>query len=213
MPVPSEPDPVRPEEGSLADAAFARLSRAIIDGTLREGEILHDRDIATWLGISRTPIRDAVMRLTLLGLLETSPSRYTRVTEVDDDLVRDTLEYTGHQASLALRLAIPRMTDEQIAEACGLLDAVIDANDAGDVERLYTGSRRFVGFVARCSGNRVFLRIMRETGVTMERNLRTVRPLIGTSAERSEWYRQLRSALLERDGEYAEHIYRKQHHL
>ena len=67
----------------LRDQAYAQLRDAILDGTLEPGEHLRDAAIADWLGLSRTPIREALARLEEYGLVETSPNRYTRVAPLN----------------------------------------------------------------------------------------------------------------------------------
>ena len=211
MPVPDEPAPIEPDEGRLADAVLERLTAAILDGTLQAGETLRDSDLQRWLGVSRTPIRDALTRLQTVGLIETSPSRYTRVTSVDSALARETLEYTGYQAGIAVRMAVPRLDDEQLAAAVALVDDMIDANTAGDAKRLYRAAREFVLYLTQLSQNRVLMRVMREAGATMERNLREARPLVGDAGSRHEWYLKLREAIALRDGDAAETAFRRQH--
>jgi DNA-binding GntR family transcriptional regulator len=56
---------------------------AIMNGTLEPGERLNDDELVKWLGVSRTPIREAIARLSGWGLVEMEPNRYTRVAEVD----------------------------------------------------------------------------------------------------------------------------------
>jgi DNA-binding GntR family transcriptional regulator len=213
VPVPETPQPIIGHGGLLSEEVFDRLGRAIIDGALQPGENLRDADIAKWLGVSRTPVREALKRLAQLGLVEAEPSRYTRVTEVDEALVRQTLEYTGYQAGLALRLAVPRMADDDVETACEMLDAMIKASNASDAAALYATSHAFVAFATQRTGNPVFVAIMQETGLMVERNLRAVRPMLGEAQSRSEWYRTMQCAIRERDADYAEFCFRKQHEL
>ena len=78
MPVPEHRATV--ERHLLRDTAYSRLCDAIVAGTLMPGEQLHDGELCSWLGLSRTPVRDALSRLEDEGLVETAPQRYTRVT-------------------------------------------------------------------------------------------------------------------------------------
>ncbi|WP_419817739.1 GntR family transcriptional regulator [Glaciibacter flavus] len=213
MPLERGGEQVTPERASLSDLVFSRLSGAIIDGTLAEGEVIRDAEVAGWLGVSRTPVREAIARLSLLGLVESEPSRYTRVTRISDELVAQTLEFTGYQASLAVRLAVMRMSDDEAVEAVALVDAMILTSDRDDSDGLYAASRSFVGYVTARSGNAVFSAMIREAGLVMERNLRSTRPVLGDQAERGEWYRQFREAICERDADYAEYCFRRIHHL
>ena len=61
MPVPASAAPVRTT--LLRDTVHVRLRDAIVDGTLAPGEVVRDTDLATWLGVSRTPVREALLRL------------------------------------------------------------------------------------------------------------------------------------------------------
>lgn len=213
MPVPVVPDPVEEQSRSLGDAVFDRLSRAIIDGTLKEGEQLRDKHLQLWLGVSRTPIRDALARLATLGMIEMLPSRYTRVTTVDAALVRETLEYTGYQSGIALRMAIPRMDEQATEHAIALVDAMIEASQANDLPGLYVATREFMRHITAHTGNRVFIRAMHEAGAALERNLRHHRPVLQMTSARTEWYQKLRAAIAEGDADYAEVALRHQHKL
>ncbi len=63
----------------MREEAYRELRRLIVEGDLAPGERLRDKHIAAWLGVSRTPIREALTRLTDEGLVEMEPNRYTRV--------------------------------------------------------------------------------------------------------------------------------------
>lgn len=65
----------------LSEDVRRRLLVAILDGTLSAGERLHDEQLIGWLGVSRTPIRTALERLSEIGLVEMEPNRFTRVSE------------------------------------------------------------------------------------------------------------------------------------
>ncbi|MEU3608415.1 GntR family transcriptional regulator, partial [Streptomyces sp. NPDC035033] len=64
----------------LRDRAYESLREAIVRGDLAPGALLKDADLADRLGLSRAPVRDALARLTVEGLVETKPQSYTRVT-------------------------------------------------------------------------------------------------------------------------------------
>jgi DNA-binding GntR family transcriptional regulator len=142
MPVPAP----RPGEASgrtlLRDAAYVRLRDAILDGTLAPGEQLRDADLVAWLGLSRTPIREALARLEQQGLVESAPNRWTRVAPIDRDDVRDAFEVVaalhGLAAELALsdigqhELRVMRAANRDFATALrhGDVDEAIEADDA-----------------------------------------------------------------------------------
>ena len=78
MPIPAEAAAL--SRSLLRDDVYVRLRDAIVDGTFTPGEQLRDGDLAQWLGVSRTPVREALQRLERAGLVEVSPHRYTRVS-------------------------------------------------------------------------------------------------------------------------------------
>ena len=67
------------ERDLLRDRAYAAIRDAIVDGTLAPGERLRDAELCKWLGLSRTPVREALGRLEQDGLVESAPQRYTQV--------------------------------------------------------------------------------------------------------------------------------------
>ena len=75
MPIPSS----SPFKGRtlLRDDVYRQLREAIVDGTLAPGESLRDGEIAEWLGVSRTPVREALLRLAESGLVVARPGRST----------------------------------------------------------------------------------------------------------------------------------------
>ena len=74
---------------------YARLGEAILDGSLAPGERLRDHELAERLGVSRTPVREALQRLERTGLVEVAPNRYTRVTTPNDKVQADVFEFVG----------------------------------------------------------------------------------------------------------------------
>src|SRR3954470_15525660 len=81
MPVPAAKAAL--ERDLLRDRAYTTIRDAIVDGTLQPGERLRDQELTAWLGLSRTPVRDALSRLEQDGLVKTEPQRFTRVAPLD----------------------------------------------------------------------------------------------------------------------------------
>ena len=95
----------------LRDVVFNTLRQAILKGELKPGERLMEIALADKLGVSRTPIREALRKLELEGLVLMIPRRGAQVADLNDVLeVRIALE------NLAIEKACKRMTDEQIGK-------------------------------------------------------------------------------------------------
>lgn len=105
--MPSVLDP--PPRALLRDQVYERLLQAVVDGTLEPGERLAEPALVAWLETSRTPIRSALDRLVVLGLVEVSPQRGTRVTHVDLDEVADCLEAAGALLRAVVGEAVRRL--------------------------------------------------------------------------------------------------------
>src|SRR4051794_28624464 len=71
------------ERRSLADTTYDQLLQLIVSGHLQPGERIRDQLLAAELGVSRTPVREALRRLVDDGLVETEPHASTRVTRVE----------------------------------------------------------------------------------------------------------------------------------
>jgi DNA-binding GntR family transcriptional regulator len=124
------------EEGSLvrnASVAATELIRsAIVDGRLHPGQRLKEEELARELGISRTPVREALLMLQAEGLVDASPNRGAKVrthTAGDlDDLYQLRALLEGHAA----RRAAGRLTDEALAslhESCRRFEALLDTHE------------------------------------------------------------------------------------
>ncbi|GIE31720.1 GntR family transcriptional regulator [Actinoplanes italicus] len=118
----------------LRDAAYGRLRGAIIDGTLPPGSALRPDDLASRLGLSKAPIRDAIARLTSEGLVETKPQSYTRVTEVVAKDVEDAAAVLGAMHALAVRHVAETLTADLLESMRLANTRFAEAVAAGDVE-------------------------------------------------------------------------------
>ncbi|KZB84263.1 GntR family transcriptional regulator [Amycolatopsis regifaucium] len=126
----------------LRDEAYENIRRAIIDGTLPPGTNLRDGDLAEQLGLSRAPVRQALLRLIEDGLVESKPQSYTRVAGFVPDDVRDALQLVRALHEFAVRVGAPRMGAAEVeamraanarfaeAIAAGDIGAAIAADDA-----------------------------------------------------------------------------------
>jgi DNA-binding GntR family transcriptional regulator len=109
------------------DLAYNALAERIIDGTYVPGTRLGEVELAEGLGISRTPIREAVRRLEARGLVETLPNRGARVRVWTPEQVVDILELRALLEGRAARRAASKATPDDIATLSGLCDLMESA--------------------------------------------------------------------------------------
>ncbi len=100
----------------LRDVVFKTLREAILKGDLAPGERLMEIKLANQLGVSRTPIREAIRKLELEGLVVMVPRKGAEVAKITEKDLRDVLEVRASLEELAISLACERITDEKIAE-------------------------------------------------------------------------------------------------
>ena len=98
----------------LRDVVFQTLRQAILKGELKPGERLMEIQLANKLGVSRTPIREAIRKLELEGLVLMIPRRGAEVAEITEKSLRDVLEVRSALEDLAVELACERINEEQI---------------------------------------------------------------------------------------------------
>ncbi|WP_421733920.1 GntR family transcriptional regulator [Cellulomonas sp.] len=132
MPIPQDAPAV--DRTLLRDDVYRRLRDAIVDGTFEPGEQLRDLELATWLGVSRTPVREALLRLAHAGLVVASPGRSTTVTTLDMRAVWDARDVVAAMHQLAVRVAVPGLTEADLAEMRDANRRFALAIDDGDVE-------------------------------------------------------------------------------
>ena len=98
----------------LRDVVFNTLRRAILKGELEPGERLMEIALANKLGVSRTPIREAIRKLELEGLVVMIPRKGAEVARITEKDLRDVLEVRTSLEKLAIELACDRITEDDI---------------------------------------------------------------------------------------------------
>ncbi|KQR07162.1 GntR family transcriptional regulator [Deinococcus sp. Leaf326] len=151
MPIPpTAPKRVR----SLArDEVYSQLSAWIINGTLQPEEALRDQDIAEQLGVSRTPVREALRRLEDEGLVETALNRWTRVAPLRAAHAAELYPVVETLEVLALRLAAPALTVQDLEVLHDLDVQLQDALHAGDARTAVDADTAFHSVWVSKSGN------------------------------------------------------------
>ncbi len=100
----------------LREVIFNSLREAIIIGELRPGERLMEVQLAEKMGVSRTPVREAIRKLELEGLVDMIPRKGAHVAELSIKDIMDVLEVRASLDGLATALAAERITDDELKE-------------------------------------------------------------------------------------------------
>ena len=131
MPIPPGPAVNR---SLLRDDVYRRLRDAIVDGSFAPGEQLRDGELADWLGVSRTPVREALLRLGASGLVVAIPGRSTTVTAIDAQSVRDARDVIAAMHALAVREMSGRLPAEALQRMTEANRTFAQAVESGDVD-------------------------------------------------------------------------------
>lgn len=151
MPIPT--DVATPSRQLLRDDVFERLRDAIVDGTLAPGEQLRDHDVAAWLGVSRTPVREALLRLQHAGLVATSPGRSTTVTTLDARATRDAHAVVAAMHGTAVHEAAALLVTGDFDRMRQANQRFSAALEAGDVEAALAADDELHGIPVAAAGN------------------------------------------------------------
>lgn len=205
--------PLEPRGAVLGDEVYALLGEAILDGRLRPGERLRDQELAERLGVSRTPVREALQRLERAGLVEVSPNRYTRVSVPSERVHVDTHEFFVYLMGNALRIALRRCSDQDLAHSLEHADAIVAASRSDDHAAIMSASARFFDHIVEDTDNVAFARVMREADIAIRRNLAGWHPFVECPVQRTAGYERFRDAVARRDGARAEFLLRSLHGL
>jgi DNA-binding GntR family transcriptional regulator len=137
---------------SFRDRVYEIIQAAIVSGEFTPGMQIRDVDIAKSLGVSRTPVREALQRLADDGLVITTPGAVTRVAG-DFGAVRDIYPIVGALHALAVRRAGPELSAADLTELREANAAFKRAVDGGDVTAALAADDAFHGVVLRRAGN------------------------------------------------------------
>ena len=127
----------------LRDVVFNTLREAILKGDLKPGERLMELQLASKLGVSRTPIREAIRMLEQEGLAVTMPRKGAEVAKMTLKDMEDVLEIREALDELAVRIACEKITDEQLKRLMDAKDLFETSTRTGDVKKIAEADVRF----------------------------------------------------------------------
>lgn len=205
---PLEPIAVEPEQ--VRDKVYAKLREAILKGDLPAGERLVERRLAEQLGVSRTPVREALRLLEKEGLVSHLPRIGAVVAAIDDAEVLEVYRIREVLEGLAARMAAERISPEELAHLAELLHRLEELASEGDLDALEKVHREFNDTIYRAAGSPRLHGMINSLGDYIARSARTgwhTRP--GRLAEAAREHRRLVEAIRLRDGDLAERAARE----
>ena len=144
----------------LRDVVFNTLRQAILRGELKPGERLMEIQLANKLGVSRTPIREAIRKLELEGLVLMIPRKGAEVAEITEKSLRDVLEVRRALEELAVELVCETITDEQIQDLKDAAEEFKESLKDGDITRIAEADVKFHDVIYMATDNQKLIQLL-----------------------------------------------------
>ncbi len=144
----------------LRDVVFNTLRKAILKGDLKPGERLMEIALAEKLGVSRTPIREAIRKLELEGLVVMAPRKGAKVASITERDLNDVLEVRKGMEELAIRLACERITPEQLDELDKVEKKFLNLIDSENLTELAEVDVEFHDIIYAATNNKRLIQLL-----------------------------------------------------
>lgn len=142
------------ESRTLREQVLDQLREDILSGELSAGTVLGEVALAESFGVSRGPIREALSRLSSEGLVTIEPRRGAEVASLTREDFLDAYQVREALETLAIRLAVPRLTDEDRGELRRLHEAMVGHAERDEVRDFFEANTRFHQIFVAASNNR-----------------------------------------------------------
>lgn len=136
------------------EAALRQLRDEIVSGALPPGTLLKDAELATRLGISITPVREAIAQLAAEGLIDIAPNRTRHVTRVTQKNALELIDVMGVLACAGFEWGVDNLTESHLEQLRERLDAFVDNVERGNATAAGAAGADFSTIVILASGNR-----------------------------------------------------------
>ncbi len=190
----------------LREVVCETLREAIISGVLRPGERLMEIQLAEELGVSRTPVREAIRKLELEGFVIMIPRRGTYVADLSIKDINEVFEVRSALDSLANGLAAERITEEELEQMERLLVQISACVDNGNMEKIVELDGQFHDILYRASRNDRLVGIINNLREQLTRFRTISMAYPGRLKKTIEEHTQLVEAIAARDVDLAQQL-------
>ncbi|MGI6359324.1 MAG: GntR family transcriptional regulator [Bacillota bacterium] len=190
----------------LREIVFEHLREAIITGKLRPGERLMEMQLAEEMGVSRTPVREAIRKLELEGLVIMVPRRGAYVSDLTIKDVAETYEIRSALESLAAGLAAERITADESEELERILVQIGQCIANNDVKRSLELDEQFHNLLYQASKNDRLVQIINNLREHIQRFRATSMSTPGRLEAVFNEHMKIAEAISERNAELAERL-------
>jgi DNA-binding GntR family transcriptional regulator len=186
---------------SLQERVYRELERLMVDGALKPGFHLVEDDLASRLGVSRNPIREALQRLASEGFIDRQPGRGAFVRSPSAREIDEVFHVRTLLESDSARLAAQRISADELEELAHTLELGEAAVRDGDASRLLELNERFHGIIVSAADNSVMAKMMVSLRLRIRWYFSSV--VVTRAADSWEQHAEIYRALRDGDGEKA----------
>ncbi|MBQ9030198.1 MAG: GntR family transcriptional regulator [Parasporobacterium sp.] len=144
----------------LRDIVFKTLREAIVTGELKPGERLMEIKLANEMGVSRTPVREAIRKLEQEGLVYLTARKGAEVAPINAKDLKEVLEIRKALEGLACQMACQNAKEEDIRTLQSINEEIGKAIELGDIEQIARLDAKFHDQICICSSNSQLIRIL-----------------------------------------------------
>lgn len=188
----------------LRDVVFNTLRRAILKGELKPGERLMEIALADKLGVSRTPIREAIRKLELEGLVVMAPRKGAKVASITERDLNDVLEVRKGMEVLAISLACKRITGEELEKLEIIERDFQNLIESGNLTELAEMDVKFHDTIYQATNNQRLVQLLNNLREQMYRYRMEYLKDIAVRRTLAEEHKAICQALRERNQQQAE---------
>lgn len=203
----NSPSSPQPSSRTRGEDAYQKLLDAIQSGTLKPGMRLREVELSEWLGISRTPVREALNRLQTEGLVVQEPRRGLIIAELDHAMVSELYQMREVLEGAAASLAARHASDVEISMLRDILEK--DKSIGNDPVRLARNNRLFHECLYRAAHNRYLSKTLNALRESMALLGQTTLSMEGRSVHALREHDALVTAVEKRDPVAAEQASRE----
>jgi DNA-binding GntR family transcriptional regulator len=190
----------------LRELVFESLREAIINQQLEPGERMMEIQMAEEMGVSRTPVREAIRKLELEGLVVMVPRKGAYVAGLSLKDVADVFEIRRALEGLAAELAVDRITDDELEKLERYLVKIGEEIERGDLNKVVETDTDFHTLLYQASRNQRLSQIINNLREQIQRFRATSLSQPGRMKEAVEEHRKIVEAISSRDGETARRL-------
>lgn len=183
----------------LREIVFETLREAIISGKLKAGERLMEVQLAEEMGVSRTPVREAIRKLELEGFVVMVPRKGAYVAGISTKDITEVFEIRAALESLAASLAAERITEEELEELERLLVQVAECAQKDDLEKLIEIDTQFHDCLYKASRNDRLVQIISNLREQIQRFRTTSLASPGRMKQTLKEHKKIVEAISQRD--------------